>query len=154
LASFETTSELSRFHFGAEMKPRIIPITDDAGRTVSAVQLHLPTGKYPGFELRYFPRDWRGMRALKLPIVNPDAALTEMTVRIDDSEYRSRLDDHYNRSFPLSRGINRIEISLTDVAAAPHNRRFNLGCVHSLLVYAVDLEQPRDIMIGPIVLLR
>jgi hypothetical protein len=156
LASFKTTSELSRFHFGNGKKPRIVLIPDDVGQSVSAVQLHLPPGKYPGFVLRYFPGDWRGMRALRLLVVNPEPTLIEMTVRIDDAEYDYRLDldDRYNRSFPLSPGVNRIEIPLSDVATAPRNRRFDLGRVKLLLMYAVDLEQPRDIIIGPIVLDR
>jgi hypothetical protein len=79
-----------------------------------------------------------------------------MVVRIDDAEYDYRLDmgDRYNRSFVLSPGANRIEIPLADVAAAPRSRRFDLGRVRSLLVYAVDLTRPREIIIGPIVLVR
>ena len=154
LASFETTSELSRFHFGKGMKPRIVPIRDDEDRVTSGVQLHLPPGKYPGFELRYFPGDWRHMRALRLLIVNSEPTPTKMIVRIDDAEYRLDLEDRYNRSFPLSTGINRIEIPLSDVAAAPRHRKFDLGRVHSLLVFAVDLEQPCSIIIGPITLLH
>jgi hypothetical protein len=119
------------------------------------MQLHLPPGKYPGFELNYFPRNWQGMRALRLLITNPETTPIEMTVRIDDAEYDFKLDldDRYNRSFPVSPGVNRIEIPLSDVAAAPRNRRFDLGRVQSLLMYAVDLERPRSIIIGPILLL-
>lgn len=156
LVGFETTRELTRFHFGDGKKPRIVVLPDDEGRSVSAVRLHLPPGKYPGVVLSYFPGDWRGMRALRLLIVNPEPTPIELTVRIDDAEYDYRLDldDRYNRSFPLSPGANRIEIPLSDVATAPRDRRFDLGRVKSLLMYAVDLEQPRDIIIGPIVLLR
>lgn len=154
LAAFETTQEFTRFQFWKGVEPRIVRTTDDERRSVSAVQLHLPPGKFPGFELRYLPRDWRGMRALELLIVNPESTLTHITVRIDDVEYRPHLEDRYNRSFPLSRGINRIEIPLSDVAAAPRDRQFDLGRVHALLVYAVDLKQPQSVIIGPISLLR
>jgi hypothetical protein len=153
LASFETASELSRFHFGEGMNPRIILTTGEDGQDIPALHLRLPPGKYPGFELRYFPGNWHGMRALKLVIVNPEPAPAEMTVRIDDSEYRSSLDDRYNRAFPLAPGVNRIEIALSDVATAPRDRQFDLRRVHSLLVYAVDLERPRSMIIGPIRLL-
>jgi len=154
LASFETPSELSRFHFGGGMKPRIVVTTDDQGRAISAAQLHLPPGRYPGFELRYFPGDWRGLRTLQLLINNPENTSIELTVRIDDNEYRVRMDDRYNRSFLLSSGVNRIEIPLSEVAASPRDRRFDLGRVHSLLVFAVDLESPRTIVLGPITLLH
>jgi hypothetical protein len=154
LASFETTRELSRFHFGDGKHPRIVLIPDSDGGSVSAVQLRLPAGKYPGFSLGYFPGDWRGMRALQLLVVNPESTPIDLTVRIDDHEYRLEADDRYNRSFLLSPGANRIEISLSDVAAAPRGRQLDLGRIHVLLVYAVDLEQPRDIIVGPIILLR
>lgn len=153
LANFETASELSRFEFGEGLKPRIVRTTDDDGRPVSAMQLHLPSGKYPGFALRYFPGDWQGLRALKLLIVNPEATPIEMTVRLDDSQYRLNLDDRYNRSFPVAPGTNRVEILLSDVAEAPRDRLFDLRRVHSLLVFAIELEQPRSIIIGPILLL-
>jgi hypothetical protein len=154
LANFESTRDLSRFYFSEGMKPTIVPMTDDEGRVVSAMQLRLPRGEYPGFELRYFPRDWRGMQALKLLIVNPEPTLIELTVRIDDVEYRLDFDDRYNQSFRLSPGVSRIEIPLTDLAEAPRYRKFDLGRVYSLLVFAVDLEQPRSIIIGPIALVR
>jgi hypothetical protein len=152
LASFANTKELSRFHFGRGVQPEIVQMGDHEGRTVSAMRLHLPPGRYPGFVLRYFPGDWQGMRALQLLIVVPDPMPLEMTVRIDDADYDYKLDldDRYNRSFPLSPGLNRIEIPLSDVAAGPHGRRLDLGRVHALLMYAVDLEQPRSVIIGPI----
>jgi hypothetical protein len=156
LASFETKRELSRFEFVKEKNPGIVLISDNEGRQIPAMQLRLPPGKYPGFALSYFPGDWRDMRALRLIIVNPGSTPFEMTVRIDDADYDYRLDldDRYNRSFPLSPGLNRIEIPLVDVAAAPRARTLDLGRVQTLLVYAVDLEQPRRIIIGPITLLR
>jgi hypothetical protein len=155
LASFETRSELSRFQFGDGVIPRIVPIIDDEGRAASALRLQLPPGRYPGFELRHFPGDWRGMRALRLLIVNLGRVPIEMTVRIDDIWYDYRLDaaDRYNRAFSLSPGANRIEIPLSEVAAGPRGRRFDLARARSLLVYAVDLEQAREITIGPISLL-
>ena len=143
LASFKTTSELSRVHFGEGTRARIVRMTGEDGQAASAVELHLPPGKYPGFELRYFPGDWQGMRALKLTIVNPEPGPTEVTIRIDDTEYRLKLHDRYNQSFPLSPGINRIAIPLADVASAPRGRRFDLGRVHTLLVFAIDLKEPR-----------
>ena len=156
LANFESRRELSRFDFAKARNPRIVTLPDSEDGLYSAVQLRLPTGKYPGIWLRYFPGDWRGMRALQLLIFNPEAKSIELTVRIDDAEHDSRLglEDRYYQSFPLLPGINRIEIPLSNVTAAPSGRRFDLGRVKSLLVFAVNLEQPHDIAIGPIVLLR
>ena len=155
LASFETASELSRFSFAEGMNPRIVPVTDERGRAVHGMRLRLPAGRYPGFELSYFPRDWRGARALRLLIFNPETAPLGLNVRIDDAAYDYRLDlaDRYDRAFALPPGTNRIEIPLADVAMAPRGRRFELGQVRTVLVYAVDLAQPREIIVGPIVLL-
>ncbi len=155
LASFERTIELSRFRFDEGMEPRVARMFDDDGRHFSAISLHLRPGAYPGFVFRHFPRDWRDMRALQLLIVNPESVPMDMTLRIDDADYDYELDihDRYNRSFSFLPGTNRIEIPLSDIAAAPRDRRFDLGRVQRLLVYAVDLEQPHEIIIGPIVLL-
>ena len=155
LASFESTIELSRFQFDEGMEPTVVRIFDDDGRPSSVASLRLLPGEYPGFVFRYFPRDWRYMRILQLLIVNPESIPMDMTLRIDDADYDYELDwhDRYNRSFSFLPGTNRIEIPLSDIAAAPRDRRFDLGRVQQLLVYAVDLEQPHDIIIGPIVLL-
>jgi hypothetical protein len=155
LASFESTIELSRFQFDEGMDPRVVQMLDDDGRPFSATLLRLLPGEYPDFVFRHFPRDWLDMRALQSVIVNPDTVPMDLTLRIDDVEYDYELDEHdrYNRSFSFLPGTNRIEIPLSDVEAAPRNRRFDLARVQRLLVYAVDLGQPRDIIIGPIVLL-
>ena len=131
-------------------------MTDDEGRVNSGMQLRLPPGRYPGFELSYFPRDWREARALRLLIANPEPTPLELHVRMDDARYDYSLDlaDRYDRAFALSPGANRIEIPLSEVAMAPRNRRFDLGRVQTLLVYAIDLKESREIIVGPIVLLR
>jgi hypothetical protein len=156
LASFEAAMELSRFEFTDGAQPRIVSLPDDAGRPVSGMRLRLPPGKYPGLVMQHFPEDWRGLRALRLLILNPEPAPIEISVRIDDGAYDYRLDlaDRYNRAFLLPPGANRIDIALSEVAAAPRGRRFDLGHVRSLLLYAVDLHRPREIVIGPITLLH
>ncbi len=144
LASFERERELSRFEFGADRSATLTWTLDGEGRRTPALRVDLPAGKYPGFALSYFPRDWRRMRALQLLLVNPEPTPFEITVRIDDADYDYKLDvaDRYNRSFLLTAGANRIDIPLADVAAAPRDRRLDLGRVQSVLVYAVDLAQP------------
>lgn len=156
LASFESERDLSRLRIDAGSSEKLISTADGEGRPVAGLALHLPPGKYPGVALRYFPRDWRGLRALQLLLVNPAPVSQEIWIRIDDADYDYRLDmaDRYTRSFVLSPGANRIEILLADVASAPRGRRFDLGQVQLLLVYAVDLTEPREIIVGPIVLAR
>jgi hypothetical protein len=156
LAGFERAGELSRFDFAAEEHARLTSTLDEQGRAVRALRLLLPRGKYPGFGLRYFPRDWHSLRALQLLLVNPEPVPFEMTIRIDDAEYDSKLglEDRYNRSFLLSPGANRIEIPLADIAAAPRSRPFDLARVTLLLVYAIDLARPRELIVGPIMLVR
>jgi hypothetical protein len=156
LADFASARQLSRFRIDKDYNAELVSTLDDKGRPAAALQLTLPPGKYPGVALSYFPEDWRGFRALRLLLVNPDPLPYEMTIRIDDAayDYKLDLDDRYNRSFVLSPGANRIEIPLADVATAPRGRRFDLGRVRNLLVFAVDLERPREIIVGPMVLVR
>lgn len=154
LASFESVREMSRFEFEREWDVTLTVAMDGGSRRVPAVRFHLPPGQYPGFVLRYFPRDWRGMRTLSLLLVNTESTPLEMMVRIDDVHYRYYYDDRYNRSFVLVPGPNRIEIPLAEVATAPRGRTFDLAQVYTVIVYAIDLAQPREILVGPIALVH
>ena len=70
-------------------------------------------------------------------IVNPETVPMDLTLRIDDADYDHELDQHdrYNRSFSFLPGTNQIEIPLSDIEAAPRDRRFDLARVQRLLVY-------------------
>jgi hypothetical protein len=155
LVGFEREGELARLRFQHGATRNIVRLTDE-GRAVSGVKLLLPPGPYPGVGLIYFPRDWSGMRALRLLIVNPEPTPAEITVRIDDAEHQHNLafHDRFNRAFALQPGPNRIEVPLEDVRTAPRDRELDLERVESLLIFAVDLAQPREIVIGPIALVR
>lgn len=154
LASFERTGELARFGFNSGATGRIVATTNAAGSAIAGLELHLPPGSYPGVSLDYFPRDWSDMRALRLLIVNPAATPLDITVRIDDAQHDQRYEDRFNRAFPIQPGMNQIEIPLADVRAAPRDRELDLTRVASLMVFAVDLAWPREIVIGPVVLVR
>lgn len=75
LASFESVREMSRFEFEREENVTLTVAMDSEGRRVPAVRIHLPPEQYPGFVLSYFPRDWRGMRALSLLLVNRESTI-------------------------------------------------------------------------------
>jgi hypothetical protein len=96
------------------------------------------------------------MRALRLLIVNPEPTPAEITVRIDDAAHQHNLafHDRFTRAFTLQPGPNRIEVPLDDVRVAPRDRELDLERVESLLIFAVDLARPREIVIGPIGLVR
>ena len=117
LASFERTSELSRFNLDQRTRPRIVSIVDAKGHATSGLQVNLPSGKYPGVALRYFPRDWSDRRALQLLVLNPDPSAVNIRVSIYDAAYQDALDldDRYDQAFLLQPGKNQIEIPLRDV---------------------------------------
>lgn len=154
LANFERTGDLARFGFNSGATGRIVATTNAAGSAMSGLELHLPPGGYPGLSLDYFPRDWSDMRALRLLIVNPEATPLDITVRIDDAQHDQRYEDRFNRAFPIQPGMNQLEIPLADVRTAPRDRELDLTRVASLIMFAVDLARPREIVIGPIVLVR
>ena len=93
-----------------------------------------------------------GMRALRFAVVNLESTVLDVVVRIDDAEHNQRFEDRFNRTFALAAGINEIEIPLADVLRAPHGRKFDLGRVAALLFFAVNLNEHRDIIVGPIAL--
>lgn len=153
LARFERQIELSRFDLGRVEHVELSSTQDDRGMTVPAMRVDLPVGRYPGFALRHFPRDWRGYTALSLLIVNRAATPLTVGIRIDDARHNNERTDRYDGSFTLVPGPNRIEIPLSAVVSAPRGRLLDIAQVGTVRIFAGSLTEPRQLLIGPIALL-
>ncbi len=153
LASFERQIELSRFDLRRAEHVELSSTEDDRGVTVPAMRLDLPVGRYPGFALRYFPRDWRGYAALSLLMVNRAPTPLTVGIRIDDARHNNERTDRYDGSFTLVPGPNRIEIPLSAVVSAPRGRLLDIAQIRTVRIFAGSLTEPRQVLIGPIALL-
>jgi len=105
------------------------------------VVLLLP-GDFPNACLRFFPRDWRGYRALALTIGIERLPPVPLEIRIDDLAHNDTYEDRFNRVLRLQPGRNDIEFPLAEVEAGPRGRKLDLSAVRSVAIFAVHLDEP------------
>jgi len=149
LAGFETPFELDRWQGDANIAIKHISSISDG----NILQISLSTTRYSGVNLRYFPRDWRNYKALKLSIYNPQTLPLLITCRIHDMQHTQGIQqysDRFNHRFLLSQGWNNIEIDLDDVASAPKHRKMDLGKIRGLGIFVTSLPQAQTIFLDNI----
>lgn len=154
LADFTSASQLSRFDDTAWSRISLAKNPRPTGELAPALRLHLGPGVYPGMSLDYFPRDWRGWRALALEIVNPASDSLALHLRIDDLRHDESYEDRFNDVLQLPPGRTVIEIPLASVESAPRGRKLDLGAVRSVELFALNLRAPRELLVEDIRLLR
>jgi hypothetical protein len=153
LSSFETASELSRWHAETDISRVQNPVSQ--GR--SALRLPLTTDKYSGISLQYFPGDWRGMSGLKVSVYNPEPSGLKLTFRVHDREHAQGLQlytDRFNRSIVMRPGWNDIFISMADVKNAPKDRKMDLGNIYGMGLFASNLKKEKVIYIDEVRLIE
>lgn len=154
LADFTSSAQLGRFEGSANSRLSLERSVLPDGRIAPALRLHLDPGRYPGMVLRHFPRDWRGWRGVAVTVVNPSADPFPLHVRIDDIGHGATYEDRYNDLVSVPPGRSVIEIPLSAVESAPRGRRMNLAAVRFVVLFAVDLREPRDLLFEDIRLVR
>lgn len=125
-------------------------------RNENVLKLLHGTGRYSGFAMNYFPRDWRDYSSLQIRIYNPENKALDLTCRIHDiahSDGDEEYSDRFNRRFRIVPGSNIITIPLDDVAAAPAGRRLDLAQVGGLGCFTVDLPETRELHLYSVQLL-
>jgi len=142
LAGFSRAEELERFEWSDSTPSWPEPSTRGSGVTVT-----LWPARYPGFALKYFPRDWRGYRDLVFAATNPSAEPLPITIRVDDLHHSHRYTDRFNARYVLSPGRNEVRVPLTAIELAPRGRRMDLSRVHEVRVFSANLREPREIVV-------
>jgi hypothetical protein len=150
LADFSRPSEITRFTWSSIALPTLERLEGGRGQ----LRLRLLPGMYPGLSFEYFPRDWRGWRALIVDCTNPEDPPVPLTVRIDDFAHNQAYSDRYTRTFVLPAGRSTIRIPLSEVASAPHGRPFELARVNSVLLFVRELREAREVLIHEVRLER
>lgn len=146
LADFSHPGEMGRFKWSAQTIA--VPVAGDAGGGAGrGVRLLLSPGRYPGFTLAHFPRDWRAYRDLVLTCTNPSPEPLPVTIRIDDRRGDRGYEDRFNGRYVLQPGRNVVRVSLAEVAAAPRRRRLNLARIRQVVVFTVNLPEPRELLL-------
>jgi VanZ family protein len=115
-----------------------------------ALRVALRAGRYPGFSLDDFPRDWRGWHSLVVDLDNPSGTDLAVTCRIHDARHNQQYSDRFNRRLVLQPGRQQLRIDLAAVAVAPRGRAMDMSAIHFPMCFAIDLAQPRDLRIHAI----
>jgi hypothetical protein len=153
LAGFEFPGEASRWAGSAEFS-RTRGLARQGRHSLRVV---LGTGPWSGIELRQLSHDWRGFHALRFSVFHSGPGPLTLRCRIHDGAHEAPgrpWTDRYNSSFTLAPGWNDLRIELEAVAAAPPDRRMDLGDVRHFGLFVKDLPQPRVIHLDDVRLER
>jgi hypothetical protein len=154
LADFSHADELQRFEWSEWTTASLVQADEgDTGRR-PALGVSLSPGLFPGFTLKYFPRDWRGYRSFVLSYANPSSTSYEVNVRIDDMRHNNEHTDRFNGTYQIAPGRHEIRIPLADVESAPRGRRLDLANVRTVVVFAYKLDTTREIVVESVRLKR
>jgi hypothetical protein len=142
LSNFEHDRELSRFEGSANFS------FFDGRSTKGNRSLKIITNskRFSGVNFKHFPNDWSGYQWFKADIYSAADDVVKLTVRINDAQHgyhrRERYDDRFNYSFSLQSGWNQIEIDLSDVEAAPANRRMDMTDIELVGIFVISEPEP------------
>ncbi len=142
LADFGRVEELDRFEWSDSTPSWPEPSTRGSG-----VKVTLWPGRYPGFALKYFPRDWRGYRDLVFAATNPSAQPLPITIRVDDFHHSQHYADRFNARYELSPGRNEVRVPLAAIELAPSGRRMDLSRIHEVMVFSANLRVPSELLV-------
>ena len=153
LAGFETAGELSRWQAETEFARVKFPVR----QRQFALRLPLTTDIYSGIGLKYFPRNWQGMKGLFLSVYNPEKSELQMTIRVHDRlhvEGEQIYTDRFNRSITMQPGWNDVFISMVDIKNAPVGREMYLENIYGFGLFASSLIEEKVIYIDEVRLVR
>lgn len=147
LSDFESPLETGRWEEG---RGELSRAPGKGSKGEGSLRIDLRPGNYSGASLKYFPRDWRGYRRLRLDLFNPGPAPLDLHIRIHDRHHRGRggtYRDRFNAVRSVHPGWNDIEVDLAQVERAPRGRAMDMGGIESVGLFATDLRQRRTIYV-------
>lgn len=150
LSDFETRFEANRWSSGE--------ITDEVARHGErSLKVALGTEKYAGTTLRRSFGEWGGWSTFAFSVYIPDPDPLTITVSIRDHEHFRRggeYRDRFNRSFMLKQGWNDVNITVAEIQTAPLDRSLKLDQLSEVVIFAVDLPEPRVMNLDYVRLVR
>ncbi len=149
LSGFETSGELSRWQAETE----IVRVENPVREGRFALRLPLTTDMYSGIGLKYFFRNWQGMKGLSLSIYNPEQSELRLTFRVHDRQHvegEQVYADRFNRSLTMQPGWNDVFISMDDIKNAPVGREMDLGSIYGFGLFASGLEEERVVYVDEV----
>jgi len=118
-----------------------------------SLKVHLNTEPYAQVSFNEFFNSWQGYGNLLMDIYNPDSQVLDLVIRIDDVEHElgdNAHNDRFNKALHLEPGWNKIKIPISEIQHAPATRLLNLDEIKSMVIFARQLPQDRDIYLDNI----
>jgi hypothetical protein len=147
LVDFSRAGDMDRFEWETEAPATFVAGDGASGHEARGARVALSPGRYPGFKLRYFPRDWRGFTSFVFSCTNLSNQPLPIAIRIDDTRHNERYRDRFNGSYVLGPGNNEIRVPLAEVEQAPRGRKLDLSQVRSVIFFSYQLKAPRVIIV-------
>ncbi len=151
LSDFETRFQHKRWSHGK--------IVQDVSRYGdSSLRVYLDNARqYPGTTMTHGFGNWQEYSCLALSIYNPEAVPLNIHISIRDQGhgeggrgFGNRFDDR----FEIGQGWHDLRIPVQDIKAGPRDRELDLSRLRSMVVFSMNLSEPRTIYLDNIQLLR
>jgi len=111
--------------------------------------------RYSNIALNSFGQEWIKYKQLVLRVHNPGSIALTLNIRLHDRKHRESYYDHrdrFIRTVHIQPGTSEITIDLFDVYKAPEGRRMNINEIESIMMFTVNLDEQRDLIIEKIFL--
>ncbi len=146
LSSFETRFESKRW-IGGEIDHELSRIGS------ASLRVELRPQRYSGTTFWRSFGNWEGYEVFSLSIHNPEPDPLDMTISISDREHsvkRGGFHDRFNRELTLEKGWNDIRIQVSEIENAPAQRSMDLSRLSYVVIFAMDLSEPRTIYLDDV----
>ncbi len=150
LSDFSSPYELSRWEqWKAKYK-----LQGGEGKKVLHVTFE-KDARYSIVALNSFGHEWIKYKQLVFLVHNPGSNAFTTYIRVHDRKHSESNDayrDRYNREEKIQSGATEISIELLDIYKAPEGRRMNINEIESIMMFTLNLEEQRELIIEKIFL--
>lgn len=106
----------------------------------TALQITFNPGKYPGFNFAHPPKNWSKYSYLSFEVFSKNDSAHKLTLRIHDDAHSQDYADRFNKTLEIKRGLNKIEIPLSEIQNAPNSRAMALDEIAGMALFMVQPE--------------
>jgi VanZ family protein len=149
LAGFENSTDVNHWHGKVEVS------SEQHTQGINSLKIYFDSKKYSGATLKDYLGDWRGYHTFSLDIYNPQEQALNLVLRINDLNHEfgpNAFSDRFNLNLVVEHGWNHIDIPLARVEHAPATRLMDMQNIVSVVIFAVQFNEPKIIYIDNLVL--
>jgi hypothetical protein len=107
-----------------------------------AMAVDAKNGGWPGVDYDAGEQDWSGYEAFAFDLYNPADSFV-LRMRIDDDGDCSSYGKRFDLELDMDTGWNHVNISASEIAAAPEGRSLNLKAIRRIVMFISEDDAPR-----------